>query len=283
MPEWLALRSRQRFVNQRKDVSEMRPYHPWLERVDASGQPFVINDTSYCEAWLGGKWQLVRTADAYPARRNLVMRCPGCYGPIRLEKASAPGKKRMPDRMEHQPANPGCPLARRRSGAATRSPMPVPPPNAVATIAPADYIDEVTAAKIVGDVRGTVREVLMLARVGQGAFRDDLIRFWKRCSVTGCGPETVLVASHIVPWSKCATNSERIDPFNGLLLSPNLDKLFDRGFISFDDHGKITFSSQLSESDRVGLGVTRSMFLTKLPDQVRAYLRRHRDDGHFRP
>lgn len=91
----------------------------------------------------------------------------------------------------------------------------------------------------------TEREVIVKARVGQGPFRDGLINRWGGCSVTGCGLTEVLVASHIKPWSKCETPAERLGPANGLLLTPNLDKLFDRGLVSFDDNFRITFSPHL--------------------------------------
>ena len=86
----------------------------------------------------------------------------------------------------------------------------------------------------VQDLEETEREALIKARVGQGPFRDGLFARWKGCSVTGCQVPDLLVASHIKPWSKCTTPAERLGAANGLLLIPNLDKLFDRGFITFD-------------------------------------------------
>ena len=83
----------------------------------------------------------------------------------------------------------------------------------------------------VEDLSETEREAMIMARVGQGPFRDALIRRWGGCSVTGCGAHELLIASHIKPWSKCTTPAERLGAANGLLLTPNLDKLFDRGLI----------------------------------------------------
>ena len=51
----------------------------------------------------------------------------------------------------------------------------------------------------------------------------------------------LLVASHIKPWSISDAN-EKLDIHNGLLMCPNHDKLFDRGYISFDDTGRILIS-----------------------------------------
>ncbi|WP_143286399.1 HNH endonuclease, partial [Burkholderia cenocepacia] len=60
------------------------------------------------------------------------------------------------------------------------------------------------------------------------------------CSVTKVTEPSILVASHIKPWRECITRAERLSPDNGLLLSPTLDKLFDRGLISFDENNRYT-------------------------------------------
>lgn len=84
---------------------------------------------------------------------------------------------------------------------------------------------------------GEDREVVAKRRVNQGKFRAALLRYWdSRCCVSGVDDPRLLVASHIVSWSK-ATKSERGDPTNGLLLSVTWDALFDRGLISFRDDG----------------------------------------------
>lgn len=103
------------------------------------------------------------------------------------------------------------------------------------------------------NLSNTEKQQLVKARVGQGAFRESLIRMWGRCGITGCGYVDILRSSHIKPW-RDATNEERLDTFNGLLLSPNIDALFDRGLISFTDHGELLISSRLSDSARKALG-----------------------------
>jgi putative restriction endonuclease len=50
-----------------------------------------------------------------------------------------------------------------------------------------------------------------------------------------------LVASHCKPW-RDANNDERLDGENGLLLTPSVDHLFDRGFIGFEDTGRLIIS-----------------------------------------
>ena len=67
----------------------------------------------------------------------------------------------------------------------------------------------------------TEKEALIQSRIGQGIFRKSLIKFWQGCAISHCSMTDILVASHIKPW-KDATNHERLDIFNGLLLLPSL-------------------------------------------------------------
>lgn len=99
------------------------------------------------------------------------------------------------------------------------------------------------------------RETLILARKGQGAFRDQVIRLHAKCVVTGVKDLRLLRASHIKPWRLCATSIERLDPLNGLLLAPNLDQLFDKGLISFSEDGSLMVSSTLDAQDVNALGI----------------------------
>lgn len=84
----------------------------------------------------------------------------------------------------------------------------------------------------------TEKEQLIKARRGQGLFRWRLEAIESACRLTGVSDRRFLVASHIKPW-RDSNSSEKLDGNNGLLLSPHADKLFDRGWISFADHGKI--------------------------------------------
>lgn len=104
----------------------------------------------------------------------------------------------------------------------------------------------------------TEREVIIKARGGQDPFRDGLIARWGGCSVTGCGLTEVLIASHIKPWSKRETPAERLGAANGLLWTPNLDRLFDRGLVSFDDNFRITYSPLLKDGFAYMLNVGRT-------------------------
>jgi len=70
-------------------------------------------------------------------------------------------------------------------------------------------------------------------REGQQKFRSDVISEIDYCPITSINDKHLLIASHIKPWSRCDNYEDKVNPKNGLLLSPLFDKLFDRGFISF--------------------------------------------------
>ena len=103
---------------------------------------------------------------------------------------------------------------------------------------------------------------LVKCRIGQGTFRQKLIGYWGSCSATKFNDTNMLIASHIKPW-KVSSNIERLDVFNGLLLTPNLDKAFDSGFVTFDDCGAIKISPQLLESEKLGINVDQRVLLAK--------------------
>ncbi|MFO1493092.1 MAG: HNH endonuclease [Lysobacterales bacterium] len=121
----------------------------------------------------------------------------------------------------------------------------------------------------------TEKETLALARIGQGAFRRALIKRWRACAVTGCSRIGVLRASHIKPWSK-STNMERLDPNNGLLLTPNLDSLFDRGLITFKDDGTLVRSDTLGKVESTHLIPERTRKVKFSTSQF-VYLAYHRE------
>jgi len=106
---------------------------------------------------------------------------------------------------------------------------------------------EVDLEQILADKALPITEKLaqISTRIGQGKFREELISYWGKFAVSGYPNCRFLVASHIKPWSK-SNPRERLDPFNGLLLLPNLDKVFDLGYITFEKSGAIEFRKQLS-------------------------------------
>ena len=94
----------------------------------------------------------------------------------------------------------------------------------------------------------TEKAALVSARIGQGQFMAKLIEYWGKCPLTGCSVESMLRASHIRPW-RDSSNSERLDPFNGILLSPNYDTAFDQGLITFDEDGCMIASRRLDNQN----------------------------------
>lgn len=126
--------------------------------------------------------------------------------------------------------------------------------------------------------RSTEAERLVVQRVGQDIFRHGLIEYWEgRCAITGLDSIEILRASHIKPWAVCESDSERLDVFNGLLLAPHLDALFDKGYLTIHDSGEIVLSSRLSVSHRRLLGLDASLGIVSLVDGHRPYLQHHRN------
>ena len=121
----------------------------------------------------------------------------------------------------------------------------------------------------------TTKKALVDCRVGQGQFRDDLIEFWKgRCAITGADLIPILRASHIKPW-RDSNNFERLDVFNGLLLTPNYDAAFDKGLISFNESGEIIFSKSLTASNAQILGLIAAARLSRIEPKHLPYLQHH--------
>jgi putative restriction endonuclease len=90
-------------------------------------------------------------------------------------------------------------------------------------------------------------ERLVTQRVGQNIFRQSLIDYWQgRCAVTGLDAQPLLRASHIKRWEHCDSDAQRLDVFNGLLLAPHVDALFDGGWISFDNDARLLVSPALT-------------------------------------
>jgi hypothetical protein len=126
--------------------------------------------------------------------------------------------------------------------------------------------------------RTTEAERLVVQRVGQDVFRAGLLEYWEgRCAVTGLGVTDLLRASHIKPWTDCASDAERLDVFNGILLAPHLDAAFDRGFITIGDDGAIVVSSVLGASDRALLGLAAPLRVRSIDAGHRTYLTWHRE------
>ena len=122
-------------------------------------------------------------------------------------------------------------------------------------------------------------EVLRIVRqrIGQQAFRQAMLDYWgAACAVTGIGLPQALRASHAKAWAVCITDAERLDVYNGFLLSANLDALFDCYLISFSDEGELLIAPSISAAERVLLGLTAKLRLRWLDKQHLPFLHFHR-------
>lgn len=121
----------------------------------------------------------------------------------------------------------------------------------------------------------TERQGLVTSRVGQGYFRQQIIEKWGgRCAISGTDIISILISSHIVPWSE-TKDQERLDVENGILLSPLYDALFDKHLISFEDDGSIIISERLKGENIQRLGITDEMSINVTEGMIK-YLERHR-------
>ena len=113
-------------------------------------------------------------------------------------------------------------------------------------------------------------------RSGQLQYKQALYAQYKKCPFTKIDDERLLIASHIKPWAVC-NNNEKYDSENGIILSPLFDKLFDRGFISFDDNGDIIISNWLSKENKERIDFGYNVDDLLLTDNRKKYLAYHRD------
>lgn len=123
----------------------------------------------------------------------------------------------------------------------------------------------------------TEKEQLVMARRGQGRFRENVQKYEHGCRVSGVSDARFLIASHIKPW-RSSTNFERLDGENGLLLSPNIDLLFDRGFISFSAEGNLMISPVVNPTivEQLGVPISEELCVGTFSVKQLAYLSFHR-------
>src|SRR5688500_2015940 len=132
-------------------------------------------------------------------------------------------------------------------------------------------------AEITDLPRATEPERLIVQQIGENLFREALIAYWGgRCAVTGVGDSRLLKASHIRPWVRCASDGERLDVYNGLLLAAHLAAAFDAGLISFSDEGRLLVSQRFAQGDRDAMGVTDGMALQRVASNHKPNLAWHR-------
>jgi hypothetical protein len=130
-------------------------------------------------------------------------------------------------------------------------------------------------------IDSTMKDALVRARLGQGRFRQDVLKRWgNRCAVTGSQTCDAIRASHIKPW-RDSTDDERLDAANGLPLVATLDALFDAGLISFEGSGRMVVSSELSSAERGIFAIVEASLAAAPSVNTSEYLAYHREN-HFR-
>ena len=122
----------------------------------------------------------------------------------------------------------------------------------------------------------TERDALTKARLGQGLFRQRVSELEPACRVTGLARQEFLVASHIKPWRSC-NNRERLSGANGLLLSPHVDKLFDRHWISFDTGGELIWHHEAAGEALRCWGIERATLIRPFEREQESFMAAHRD------
>jgi predicted restriction endonuclease len=132
---------------------------------------------------------------------------------------------------------------------------------------------EIQARSLEGDPE---KIQLTKSRRGQGIFKANVRLVENRCRLTGVTNIRHLRASHIKPWS-VSTNEEKLDGFNGLLLSPHVDHLFDRGFISFKNSGDLMVSKELNPIILEQWNIADSINVGSFKSNQGKYLEFHRD------
>ena len=128
-------------------------------------------------------------------------------------------------------------------------------------------------------IRETDKAALVLARRGQGQFRDNVRSIERACRITKVERMEHLIASHVRPW-RDSNNDERLDGENGLLLTPTVDHLFDKGFISFEDAGQLIVSPVADPVSlkRMGIDHQRRINVGAFSEGQRRYLDFHREN-----
>ena len=128
-------------------------------------------------------------------------------------------------------------------------------------------------------IRETEKTALVQARRGQGVFRDNVRAIEHACRITKVERMEHLIASHIQPWRDCG-NDQRLDGENGLLLTPTVDHLFDKGFISFEDSGEVIVSPVADQMSlkRMGIDPEGRVKVGEFSQGQRRYLEFHREN-----
>jgi hypothetical protein len=153
-------------------------------------------------------------------------------------------------------------------------------PNIERDLAPVNNIEvdeEINLEIKFSQIEGNLEKIqLVKSRRGQGIFKSNVRLVENHCRVTGVNNIKHLRASHIKPWSQ-SNDEEKIDGFNGLLLSPHIDHLFDKGFITFEDNGDLFASKLLSPNVLEQWNIEKVRNVGNFTEEQQHYLNFHRE------
>lgn len=137
-------------------------------------------------------------------------------------------------------------------------------------------LDDIHRIETDASIPETQRLQLTRARVGQGFFRKRVLLLDPVCRVTGVTDARLLIASHIKPWRE-ASNGERLSGYNGLMLSPHIDALFDEQFITFEDDGRMCVHPSLSREVLERWSIDPEKRVERFRPEQAVFLARHRE------
>ncbi len=139
------------------------------------------------------------------------------------------------------------------------------------------FDDRIEKSVLNSELSATEKNNIVQARIGQGKFRKALFEIQAFCPVTLTSIPSFLVASHIKPW-RDSSDIERLDPHNGFLFAPHVDKLFDEGYISFLNSGKMICSNNQVISQLEEWGINSTASIPRMSVEKQKYLEHHRTE-----
>jgi hypothetical protein len=138
-----------------------------------------------------------------------------------------------------------------------------------------EVLDDIHQIEGDATIPETQRLQLAKARIGQGLFRKRVMLVDPHCRVTGVEDTRLLIASHIKPW-RDASNAERINGYNGIMLSPHVDALFDERLISFEDDGQMLVHPSLRQDVLDRWSIPRNTRVERFRPEQSGFLEHHR-------
>lgn len=126
------------------------------------------------------------------------------------------------------------------------------------------------------DRQNEARQRASRQRDGQAQYRKNLLEQCPYCPFTMIGDDRLLIASHIKPWA-ASSDAEKVDPYNGYMLSPLYDRLFDRGYITITEGRRVVLSELLSAHTWSKINLKNNAFIQAIPmdEKRKEYLKYH--------